>query len=219
MKYFGNFYLNCFVRMEEFDWKADNGIIHPIDWVLTPPPTVIKQIFNLPMVASTFTSAVQVCKLAKELCEEKGITCFVPTQEAWMQLNYSDLIYLFSPLGREDLKKIIEYHIVSKLVYTTKMMEKTEKEITLPTLLKKDEITVYVTERNQKRGSRNYSMEKESPDCYLFVLNNGEANIVKSDIVCKNGVFHLINNVLIPSSVQLPSQKEMMMRGSVERRL
>jgi hypothetical protein len=32
---------------------------------------------------------------------------FVPVDAAWKQMNFTDLVYLFSPLGTNELKKLV----------------------------------------------------------------------------------------------------------------
>jgi len=196
----GSVYLNCFTRIEEVNWKVSNGAVYAVDWVLLPPCNAFNVLFNIPFIASTFTSAIQVCGLEKELKNEKGLTVMVPTDAAWKQMNFTDLIYLFSPLGRCDLKKVLEYHICPELTYACDMIE--EKEISIPTLLKKEEIKVKAISRVQERRS-----EKECPNQYLFVINRGEASIKCTDTITKNGNVHFINSVLIPESVVLPSKR------------
>jgi uncharacterized surface protein with fasciclin (FAS1) repeats len=121
----GSIYLNMFTRVEEGNIKAGNGYVHPvgtcfflfiIDWVLLPPVDTCCVAFNLPFVCSTFTSAVQHCGLDKDLIEGEGLTTFIPVDAAWKQMNFTDLVYLFSPLGSKDLKKILQYHVFVPLL-------------------------------------------------------------------------------------------------------
>jgi uncharacterized surface protein with fasciclin (FAS1) repeats len=87
------------------------------DWVLLPPVDTAHVAFNLPFVCSTFASAVQHCGLDKELKNGEQLTTFVPVDAAWKQLNFTDLIYLFSPVGCSDLKKILKFHVCFYLVF------------------------------------------------------------------------------------------------------
>jgi uncharacterized surface protein with fasciclin (FAS1) repeats len=82
-----------------------------LDWVLLPPVNTCDTIFSLPFACSTTTSAILQCGLDKELVNGQQMTTFVPTNSAWKQMHFTDLVYLFSPLGIKDLKKILQYHV------------------------------------------------------------------------------------------------------------
>jgi uncharacterized surface protein with fasciclin (FAS1) repeats len=116
----GSIYLNMFTRVEEANIKASNGYVHPVgmflsssssDWVLLPPVDTCSTACNLPFVCSTFTSAIQHCGLDQDLVNGEQLTTFVPVDAAWKQMNFTDLVYLFSPLGTNDLKTILQYHV------------------------------------------------------------------------------------------------------------
>lgn len=111
----GSIYLNMFTRVEALNVKAVNGYIHPVDWVLLPPSDTLSIVFNLPFICSTFAAAVQHCGLDKDMLEGNTMSVFVPTDSAWKQLPFTDLVYLFSPLGQRDLKKILQYHVLFPL--------------------------------------------------------------------------------------------------------
>jgi len=210
---FGSWYLNWFTKIEEFDWETENGVIHAVDWVMIPPFDVCEKIFQVPFICSTFTSAVEKVCLDQEIANDKGLTVFVPTNEAWMGLNFTDLEYLFCPTGREDLKNIIQYHVCPELYYLKDMMEKEGSKIHLSTWLKGEKIEVSVKERTQRererdRGHRGRGEDKMPLD-HMFVLNHGEATIKKTDLIAENGTIHFINSVLIPERVyeKLPSRR------------
>ncbi|KAJ3379599.1 hypothetical protein HDU92_006598 [Lobulomyces angularis] len=210
----GSFVLNGFVRVEQSGFHAQNGVVHPVDLVLVPPVQLTEQLFQLPYVCSTFISAVQACDLVDDM-SEKGLTCFVPTNAAFKRMNLTDLIYLFSPLGRKDLTKVIQYHIGKDLLYAQDMIEEEGKQIEVPTMFKKEKIVIEVNSREKKGGrggSRKGNKGKDKlPQDYYYVLNNGEAliDMVLCDYIVENGTSHFIDRVLIPDSVinNLPSRK------------
>jgi hypothetical protein len=82
-------------------------------------------------------------------------------------------------------------------------------------MLKREEIQVKVIQRHNQssrdRGDKNWTSNS------IIVLNQGEANVTRSDILTRNGMIlfilsqkgniHLINSVLIPKCVTLPSQR------------
>jgi hypothetical protein len=82
-------------------------------------------------------------------------------------------------------------------------------------MIKREEIHVKVihrqTQSSEARGGKNWASKS------IIVLNQGEANVTHADILTRNGMksyflsltgnIHLINSVLIPSCVTLPSQR------------
>jgi uncharacterized surface protein with fasciclin (FAS1) repeats len=105
-------------RIEQADILTENGVVHAVDWVLSPPLNTLDTLYRLPIKFSTFVSGLKECGLGNTLKSESTLTSFVPTNAAWQQMNENDLLYLFCPFGsgRSDLKKILEFHVISNLV-------------------------------------------------------------------------------------------------------
>jgi len=201
----GSVVLNNLVHVSEISLKANNGYIHPVEFVLIPPTDAFTTIFMLPMVAGIFSNAVQRCELEDQLMkEDQAMTVLVPSDCAWKELNIGDLVYLFSPLGCKDLKQILQYHICTELNYAVDIIEE-EKEFEMPTMNQNEQVSVKVIPRSEKKrsGIANKYAEK-SPSDYLIVLNCGEANVKCADVITSNGNVHVINSVLIPESVSCP---------------
>lgn len=169
------------------------------------------KMFMLPFIFSTFTSAISEMGMEKDI-EDECVTIFAPNNQAWKQMHMQDLIYLFSPCGHKDLKKILQFHIVPELNYARDIMD--TKECKMPTLLKDEKLCIRATERKHKSSSSQRGMEDESPNKFIFCINNGEATMNYTDCVAKNGTIHSITNVLIPRDVELPSMREMKDRES-----
>jgi hypothetical protein len=81
-----------FTRVEESNIKAGNGYVHPVgnalafinlvDWVLLSTVDTAHMAFEIPLLCSTFASAVQHCGLARELMNGEQLTTFVPVDAA-----------------------------------------------------------------------------------------------------------------------------------------
>ena len=52
-----------------------------------------------------------------------AITVFLPTNAAWRRLPPSLKLYLFSPIGRRALKKLLQFHIVPDHVIHAGMLD------------------------------------------------------------------------------------------------
>jgi len=205
----GTVSLNMFTRIQEYDMKASNGVIHVIDRVLLPPTDVLETLDFVPSKFSIWLLAVERTEMRKTLEETAGLTVLVPTNGAWENLGYSALAYLFSEHGKKDLKRIVEYHMSKTLVYADMVIEK--KHVSMESMLKGEKIEWNVEE--MKKGERsfmNFGWEKMSdkhhegkinPNCTRILLNRGESRVTLTDILCENGNMFLISNVMIPEGV------------------
>ncbi|KAF5330776.1 hypothetical protein D9619_005655 [Psilocybe cf. subviscida] len=118
--------INFFTRITRPDIKALNGLVHVVDSPLIPPPSVFQQLYMLPRVFSTLTSALQRTGLTNftdlrfvrdgNLTGASAVTLFAPTNAAFDALPKKLKLFLFSPFGERALKKLIEYHIVPNAV-------------------------------------------------------------------------------------------------------
>jgi uncharacterized surface protein with fasciclin (FAS1) repeats len=212
---FGDLFLNMYARIEFRNIKAANGVMHIIDMVLIPPTDTFDKMFMMPTKFSTFTSAMQEVGLSHDVRKEKGITVFAPTNYAWTNLGFDRLLYLFGPHGRHDLKKIVQYHIGTKMTYMHDLVRRGEDEdrdsrrrhdtdrvrrhMRMPTFLKEEELEIEVMEKRH--------------DKFLIVVNK-ESKVWLSDCPTENGSLQLINEVLIPDSVKFPGEH----RGNEGRR-
>jgi uncharacterized surface protein with fasciclin (FAS1) repeats len=130
-----------------------------------------------PTKFSTFITAVNRVGLQKEFHECKAWTAFVPPNNAWENLGFKNLMFLFSEHGVKELKKIVEFHLAQELVYADELLEK--KEMRLKTLNKQEELEIKAVSLKEKR-SRRYGESGERGECpseFTFVINRGEATI------------------------------------------
>ncbi|KAJ3122063.1 hypothetical protein HK101_006637 [Irineochytrium annulatum] len=142
--------------------EADNGVIWPVDDVLIPPLPLMELMLALPTKFSTSIVTLHRAGMHKELkdigfdmekrgghrsrhSEESGMTVLLPANKAWKALGMQNVFHLFSKSGKEDLKKIMQYHIFDELVYTTVMMK--EEHLSLPTLYKGEKLEIEAIDR------------------------------------------------------------------------
>jgi len=150
--FFDQYYLNMYARVHRDELEAKNGMILIIDNVLCPPLEANEMMGNIPFAYSTMLVAAEKTDLLRNLEEEKGITVFAPVNHAWRHLGIQNLVYLFSPHGRKDLKRIVQYHIARDVVYTTDLMR--ENKVRVRTLLRDQEIEIRACEREGGRRGR-----------------------------------------------------------------
>lgn len=165
------------------DIEAANGVIHVIDMVLLPPaeekpktqpPTL--DIVDTAVADGRFTtlvSAVQKAELADDLKSGGPYTVFAPTDDAFAKLPKETLQAVVADF--ETLNNIILYHVVAGRFHA----EEVVKQTALQTMLGQP-LSVAV------HGDG--------------AVTVNDARIVITDIETTNGVIHVIDTVLIPST-------------------
>jgi uncharacterized surface protein with fasciclin (FAS1) repeats len=118
---------------------------------------------------NTLTKAIQVAGLQKTLTAEVPFTVFPPTDEAFAKLPPGTLDALFDDPA--SLKNVLLYHVVQGEVLAADVVKLTEAATVLG-----EPITI-----DASSGVK---------------INN--ANVIQTDVMAKNGVIHVIDEVLVP---------------------
>ena len=158
------------------DIKCSNGIIHVIDSVILPPEPAndIASVAKRAGSFKTLLAAVEAAGLGDALSGDQPVTVFAPTDEAFAALPKGTVASLLKSENREQLIAILSLHAVSgKVSAGDALNAKKAKALSGGTL-----------EFGIVDG--------------VFQVNG--ATIVKTDIVCDNGVIHVIDAVLLPGS-------------------
>lgn len=121
----------------------------------------------------TLTAALSAAGLVDALRGDGPFTVFAPTDEAFAKLPAGTVDSLLDPENRDQLEKILTYHVVSGKLDAA-AVSKSHGADTLA-------------------GER---LEFRVADGAVMV---GSATVVKADIGTKNGVIHVIDTVLIPN--------------------
>jgi len=175
-----------------------NGVIHGIDSILFPPPSVLKIISLLPGEFSTTQLALVKSGFAdhdEHGHKLTGATFFAPSNWAWKKLGPRINAFLFSTRGEKYLKALLKYHIVanqtlySDAFYGPKKEEVGEDTIPkgvfhvdLPTLLKDHSLSVDVA----RWGG------------LINIRINGYNDVTVEDGIAQDGVIQVPRSVLIP---------------------
>ena len=122
---------------------------------------------------NTLVTAVKSAELVDTLKGEGPFTVFAPTDEAFAKLPPGTLDDLLKPENRSKLQSILMYHVVpGKVMAKDAMMLSTAKTANGQSL----------TINNSSGG---------------VMVDN--ANVIKADIICSNGVIHVIDTVVLPN--------------------
>src|SRR5210317_228824 len=157
------------------DIEADNGVVHVIDAVLIPstlPETVVDIVVNSED-HNTLEAAVVAAGLVETLQGDGPFTVFAPTDDAFAALPEGTVEALLADIPA--LTDILTYHVVGEKAMSTDLIDG-QKIITV----QGRKVTVTINEDG------------------VFIDN---AKVTVADIEADNGVVHVIDAVLIPSTL------------------
>ena len=119
----------------------------------------------------TLVAAVKAADLVSVLQGDGPFTVFAPTDEAFAKLPKGTLESLLKPENKAKLQKILKYHVVPAKVMAA------DVESGKVGTAAGDKLTIKVA------------------DGKVHIDN---ATVIKTDIVAKNGVIHVIDSVVLP---------------------
>ncbi len=128
---------------------------------------------------NTLAAALQAAGLVEALKGTGPFTVFAPTDEAFAKLPKETLESLLKPENKKQLIGILTYHVVNGEVPAKKVLG-----LTGATTLNGQRVDIQV----------------DGTD----VTVDG-AKVVKTDIACSNGMIHVIDSVILPSSDNIPT--------------
>jgi len=187
--------LNFFNRIIKSNIPATNGIIHATNKFLLPPFPASDTVDIIPSVLGTFNLGLLKTGVKEFLGPETlvtGATIFAPTNGAFELLGPKINAFLFSRWGTKYLRALLKYHIVvnrtlySDAYYEPKTMTDTsgykKYHVDLPSLLE----------------GQNISVDIVGFYGFVRVFVNFVVRVAVPNIPVKEGVIHLIPEVLLP---------------------
>ena len=120
----------------------------------------------------TLVAAVKAAGLVETLQGKGPFTVFAPTDEAFGKLPAGTVDSLLKPESKSKLVSILTYHVVSGKVMAADV--------------------VALTEAPSVQGQRIKIDTKHG-------VKVDNANVINTDIVCDNGVIHVIDAVILPN--------------------
>ena len=133
---------------------------------------------------STLVAAVKAAGLVETLSGPGPFTVFAPTNDAFAKLPAGTVDTLVKPESKDQLTKILTYHVVAGKVSAKqleKMIKKGGGKATLKTV-QGEELTATIS------GS----------SVMLTDAKGGMATVTTADVFQSNGVVHVIDTVLMP---------------------
>ncbi len=143
--------------------------------VHTSMPVAASDIVDTAVSAGSFKTLVAAVKAAGLVDTLKGkgpFTVFAPTDEAFAKLPAGTVETLLKPENKDKLVAILTYHVVPGKVMAADVVKVKEAKT-----VQGQSVAVTVNDKGVK-------------------IDN--ANVVKTDISCSNGVIHVIDQVILP---------------------
>jgi uncharacterized surface protein with fasciclin (FAS1) repeats len=152
---------------------------------VAPVATFPRDLVDTALAAGSFNtllSAVIASGLGETLKGSGPFTVFAPTDTAFSELPAGSVDDLLKPENRERLRYVLNFHVVPGRV-TARDLANTQK----------------LTMANGKELPFRVDISGNSGSDLRATLRAGTARLTKADIVCTNGVIHVIDRVLIPT--------------------
>ncbi|KAF4870144.1 Aurofusarin biosynthesis cluster protein S [Colletotrichum siamense] len=165
--------------------RAGNGVVHFVDDVLVPPPRFDRLIDVLPERLGFFSRALKETGVGEETAVNgrRGVTVFAPSDEAWDKIGDEIKSFLFGERGAGYLRALVRYHIiVDEILYTDVRVDHTRESRGYETLLR-----------------AGVSVRVHGMDGRLVMEVDGKKISVR-DLPARDGVVHVLDEVLIPST-------------------
>ena len=125
---------------------------------------------------STLLAAAEAAGLVEMLNNEEGpFTVFAPTDEAFAALPEGTVDDLLKPENKDQLVKILQYHVVPGKVMSADLAGKST-------------------------DAQTASGETLTVDATGDSVKVGEATVTQADIEATNGVIHVVDKVIMPAS-------------------
>jgi len=184
--------------------KVGKSIIYLISSLLAPPDDVLQTAVS-DLQLSTFVAAVYAADLDRAIKKAPAISYFVPRNRAFGYLGLG-MKYLLLPEGKDELRKVIRYHAITRVVYTSDI----EPGRTTLNTLEGGELVL------RRSKSKNGTLTLSSPtkwdghDSGENYPANGElrpAQVGDPDALTSSGVIHTIDSVIMPADIALTIRK------------
>jgi uncharacterized surface protein with fasciclin (FAS1) repeats len=174
------FWINGNAKIIATDVAASNGIIHVLDYVITPPTQNIAEI----AIASSTAAEPEFTQLVAALVRanlagafqggfDDDFTVFAPTDEAFRNLYATLGVTSVDQIPLETLTAVLQYHVVPTRAFSQDLRQ----GASLPTLLTGQNLTVNLSD---------------------LKINNSGLVAEALNIHATNGVIHVIDTVLLP---------------------
>ena len=131
---------------------------------------------------STLATALQAADLVEALKGDGPFTVFAPTDAAFAALPEGTVATLLKPENKQQLVDVLTYHVVPGNVAANQVVKLS--------------------------GAKSLNGQQVDIKVQDGIVQVDNANVVTTDIVCTNGVIHVIDGVILPASDNIPATAE-----------
>ncbi|HSF44518.1 MAG TPA: fasciclin domain-containing protein [Chitinophagaceae bacterium] len=162
------------------DIMAKNGVVHVINKVLMPPTKTIVETAIADQRFTTLVSAVLkassgTTNVAGILSGPGAFTVFAPTNEGFSVEGITPAV--IDGLPADDITPILGYHVITTPVFSIDLTDNL-----MPTMFLSGKTTIRLNGGATIQGKSNTTA----------------SGITETDIICTNGIIHVINRMLKP---------------------
>lgn len=199
--------------------KSGKSIIYFVSAILTPPLDMLQTAVG-DLQLSTYIAAVYAAGLEKAFNKNVATSFFIPSNKAFNNLGLVTQ-YLLLPEARDDIRKVLKYHAVEKLVYSQDL----EIGNTVFKTMEGGDFVLTKNENETKTISKRktlYTVRSPSKwpghDSGTSLPSNAElasSNVTDADHLTETGVIHVLDGIVIPSDLNITIAQ--LIRGSKQR--
>lgn len=180
--------------------EAGGSIIYLVSRILEPPSTFVSTALDKGL--STFVASVYASELDKKLKHSPATTYLAPTNAAFEFLGLG-MNYFLLPSAHEELGQLLKYHSLHGIVYLNDIPY---DSVHYPTLEGSD---IFL-----EQSKNSTKVKVRGPRIGGFPANGDsrDAKITEGDLLTSTGVLHVIDQVELPPTLNVTSEK--LMRGA-----
>jgi uncharacterized surface protein with fasciclin (FAS1) repeats len=173
------------IKVSQADIDASNGVIHLISQVLLPPVGNLVEVaqsyddFSF-LVAAVLRASTGSTNVAQILSSGGTFTVFAPTNDAFIDAGITSIDAINS-LDPDILASVLLYHVVQGRVFSSDLTNGAT-----PATAYGDSVTIGIT---------------NSGGTVDGFANATPSNIVGANIMARNGVIHVIDQILLPFDI------------------
>jgi uncharacterized surface protein with fasciclin (FAS1) repeats len=158
------------------DVAASNGVIHIISKVLIPPTKTIAGVATTDTNFTLLVAAVAKAGLVPAISGPGKFTVFAPTNAAFRAAGFSTVADI-NAASTDLITTVVKYHVITTNVFAS-------------------DLTDGLTAASLQGG--NLTVNLSPARVKVSSSSNPSSKITAADIVCTNGVIHVIDRVLLP---------------------
>jgi uncharacterized surface protein with fasciclin (FAS1) repeats len=164
------------------DIECTNGVIHVIDAVLDPGDAVDNIVDTAAANGnfSTLVAALQAADLDDDLSGTGPFTVFAPTDAAFDLLPAGTVDFLLDPANQSTLIDVLLYHVFDGSVLASAAIALDGQSVTM-------------------LNGGTMRIDLAGNELILNLGGNRQATVTITDVLCSNGVIHVIDAVLDPA--------------------